>query len=137
MKKLFNTSLLLWAICLVFSSCATAGGVKQTLKNGGFSGALDRKAKISKVGSLRSDKAVVTFFYYEREFGNKRLTQRLIAIKDGKYLGMYAVNDPPVRVTENAVCFSYPSADGNCIVLSHGDLPDDTYLDGESVVLFK
>jgi len=139
MKSTKSTTLLrmCWIALTVVAGCVSAGNIQSILKSGGFTGVLDGTEKIKEVGKINENGMRITFFYYEREFGNQRLTQRLIAIGDGKYIGMYPINDPPIRVSRNAICFPYEHAEGDCITMVNGRMPKKSYLDGESVELFK
>jgi hypothetical protein len=139
MKSTKTTSLLsrCWIALAIFAGCASAGNIQKILKNGGFTGVLDGTEKIKEVGEVKGNGVTMTFFYYEREFGNQRLTQRLIAIGDGKYIGMYPINDPPIKVSGDAICFPYEHAEGDCITVVNGRMPEKSYLDGESIELFK
>jgi hypothetical protein len=107
------------------------------LRRGSFSGTLDRSASVRFAGCAGEPGAELGVYYYAREWGNRRLTQRLIIVsKAHAYLGMYAVSSPPSKVERTRIVFPYPAGE-NEIVLRSGRLPGHVHLDGESLTLFK
>jgi len=113
-------------------------GLKDLLTRGGFSGELDASSSFKYVGCYDYEDSALGVYFYEREFGKARLTQRLIIISSsGEYLGMYAVPEPPESVVGSNVKFPFPNDYGNHISLKGGVLPRAVFLDGEEFELFK
>lgn len=111
--------------------------ISEILTAGGFSGILDDASSIQKVGSIESGEKKFDIYYYAREFSNQRLTQRLLVVEGGKYLGMYALNDKPTKIEGDKVLFPYAEEDGNNISIVDGKVPAEAFLDGELFELFK
>ena len=123
--------------CKTFSEIEESG-LKEIIVKGGFSGELDVYASLKYVGCYEHEENGLGVYFYEREFGNARLTQRLLVVssKEG-YLGMYAVPEPPESVVGSEIKFSFPDDYGNHISLKGDALPKVVLLDCEEFELFK
>lgn len=123
--------------CRFFSEIEEAG-LKEIIVKGGFSGELDASSSLKYVGCYEYEENGLGVYFYAREFGNARLTQRLLVVssKEG-YLGMYAVPEPPRSVVSSEIKFSFPDDYGNHISLKGDTLPKTVLLDGEEFELFK
>jgi hypothetical protein len=101
---------------------------------------LDGSATVRRVGCLPGARRgeVLSFYHYERVWGNARRSTRLIAVSSLRgYLGMYAVSDPPRSIRGNRIVFPYPAEHGNAIALRGGNLPGHVLIDGEPLTLFR
>lgn len=111
--------------------------ISEILTSGGFSGILDKASSIQEVGSIESGEKKFDIYYYAREFSNQRLTQRLLVVEGGKYLGMYALNDKPIKIEGDKILFPYAEENGNSISIVDGKVPAEAFLDGELFKFFK
>ncbi|MBY6105504.1 hypothetical protein KUW19_03255 [Ferrimonas balearica] len=138
-SKKFLTVGTLLSLLIAHSSASSLKSLDETLSAGGFSGTLDEHVQIKSFGCLHSELInSICVYYYTREFGNKRLTQRLIITSDQNgYEGMYNVPDEPITFEHGIIKFPYDADDGALIDLSTGEIPERIFLDGESFVLFK
>lgn len=108
------------------------------LSNDNFSGVLDANTSLKYFGGYKSGDRELGVYVYQREFGNHRLTQRLLFVLNGKhYLGMYEIPEPPVSMEGFNVVFPFSSEHGNTISLQTGELPTEVLLDGELMEFFK
>jgi len=107
------------------------GEVVETLNRGGFSGIIDSAASIRFQGCAGTQGGGVGVYFYQREFGNQRLAQRLILLSNDRYLGMYDVPGPPATVEPGRIVFNLPDEEGNVIPVREGALPPTVLLDGE------
>ncbi|MBB4638477.1 hypothetical protein [Longimicrobium terrae] len=108
------------------------------LTRGGFSGIIDRAASIRLVGCVRSAQGGVGVYYYQRVFGNHRMTHRLIFISNVEgYMGMYDVPGPPSRIEGERIIYDLPVDEGNEIRIRDGRPPRSVHLDGEVKELFR
>ena len=99
---------------------------------------MDEAAEINPVGTYRYPGDEIQVIYYAREFGNRRLAQRLLLLsKLNGYLGMYAIADPPTGMVDGRIQFPYEPNLGDKISIVGGKVPDRAYLDGENPELFK
>lgn len=112
--------------------------LKEIIVKGGFSGELDASTSLKYFGCYEYEENGLGVYFYEREFGNSRLTQRLLVVSSEEgYLGMYAVPEPPGSVVGSEIKFSFPDDYGNHISLKGGAIPKVVLLDGEEFELFK
>ena len=110
--------------------------IESVLLKGGFSGIFDKNAKMFFIGQYENGNINRKVYYYEREFGNARMTKRVVIVSGNVYSGMYDVpNDPPV-LREGVLIFSNQD-DGCCISLKGEELPKEVLVDGEILELFK
>lgn len=108
------------------------------ISKGGFSGIFDDSSSLKYSGCYEHDGNGLGVYFYEREFGNARLTQRLLIVSSREgYLGMYAVPEPPLSVNGSRIKFSFPGDYGNQILLDSGSPPEAVLLDGEKTEFFK
>jgi hypothetical protein len=92
--------------------------------------------EITKFGGLGNS---INVYIYIHTFGEgKRAANRLIFVKGKReYLGMYSVNDFPVRIENECLVFQNNVEDGTTLCLNANKLPEKVHLDGEISVLFK
>lgn len=89
-------------------------------------------------GTVHSEITCFHLYVFLREFGNKRLTKRLIILShDLHYLGMYEIPELPKMVDGNVVMFPLEEKWGNKIVFKGDHIPQEIYLDGESYTFFR
>ena len=88
------------------------------------------------IGQYKGGKIDRKVYYYEREFGNARLTKRVVIISGDVYSGMYSVPDDPPVLKEGILTFPNQS-DGCCISLKGEEPPKKVLIDGEILELFK
>ncbi len=110
--------------------------IESVLLKGGFSGIFDKNAKMFFIGQYENGNINRKVYYYEREFGNARLTKRVVIISGDVYSGMYSVPDDPPVLKEGILIFPNQS-DGCCISLKDEELPKEVLIDGEILELFK
>ena len=111
-------------------------GIESVLLKGGFSGIFDKNAKMFSIGQYKSGKIDRKVYYYEREFGNARLTKRVVIVSGNVYSGMYSVPDDPPVLKDGVIIFPNQD-DGCCISLKDEELPQKVLIDGEMLELFK
>jgi hypothetical protein len=117
--------------------------LKQLLARQGFSGALEGKIAIKRLGVFHCGSRSREVFYHSWEQSNPpgkaiHAAYRIIFLEDGnKYVGQYRVQDPPTKITRTAIVFDYPAGDGNTIECKGDSLPVELTLSGEGVTLFK
>lgn len=110
--------------------------IEGILIKGGFSGIFDKNTKMFFIGQYKGGKINRKVYYYEREFGNARLTKRVVIISGDVYSGMYSVPDDLPVLKEGFLIFPNQS-DGCCISLKDEELPKEVLIDGEILELFK
>ena len=59
--------------------------IEGILLKGGFSGIFDKNTKMFFIGQYKGGKIDRKVYYYEREFGNARLTKRVVIISGDVY----------------------------------------------------
>ncbi|MCG7537890.1 hypothetical protein [Pseudoalteromonas sp. OOF1S-7] len=145
-EKVIKISLLaLLTVCLLYfgesrADCNENTKVtSQKLSSQAFSGILDGREKIELIGGVSHLDFNYCIYFYAREFGNRRLAKRLVILdgNDGRYVGMFDVNDKPKGIVGNSIIFDYHDDLGNKIVVGPSGFPKNTYLDGEPKELFK
>ena len=113
------------------------------LRDGSFSGVLDEYVDLRRIGNIRfKDDTCFTLFLYSRSAAsspgtNVQGAMRLLVIRNYEYIGMYALDDPPVRIRENKLEFKAPKDWGNVIEFTKNGPPEKIHLQGEFRTLFK
>lgn len=118
--------------------------VFQILRSDGFSGVLDENVELSKIGAIEAEAVCLRLFVYVYTtetyggpMGARRMTKRLLILTPYHYLGMYAIDELPIRIADNKVEFPGREAVGNVIVFESAIPPKTIFLDGEQKSLFK
>ncbi|MGA3135751.1 MAG: hypothetical protein ABSC88_07135 [Terracidiphilus sp.] len=142
MKARICCLLLLSASLFAQTSRTPTSTLKQLLAQQGFSGALEGKIAIKRLGVFHCGSRTLEVFYHSWEQSNppgaRHAAYRIIFLEDGnKYIGQYRVQDPPTKITRTAIVFDYPAGDGNIIECEGDSLPEEVLLNGESGTLFK
>jgi hypothetical protein len=116
-------------------------GLVWTLKEEGFSNALDVYVEFQRLGNIKvNEQTCFTFYYYTREFpaaSNVHYSTRLLVFKNWNYVGMYGTDGSKT-----------PEIDGNAIVFrgefeswktafDQDDPPIKVYIQGKSRSLLK
>jgi hypothetical protein len=93
---------------------------------------LEKPYLLNKVGMVEGEGNCFLIYYYEKEFGNKRLTKRLVIIpsKSGDF-GLYDIPETPYEIKNKSVHFKLQEETGNQINLNISELPKSIYLDAE------
>ena len=147
-----NIALIL-LICIATSCSAFANGnvpendfdryeVFQILKADGFSGVLNQKVILNKIGDVKNGETCFNLFSYRYNFTPKggsaeHMANRLLILSNSHYLGMYSIDELPVNISGNILEFPGNKNEGNTIVFNGGTPPNKIYLDGEVRELFK
>jgi hypothetical protein len=142
MKARICFLLLLSASVFAQTPRTSTSTLKQLLAQQGFSGALEGKIAIKRLGVFHCGSRTLEVFYHSWEQSNppgaRHAAYRIIFLEDGnKYIGQYRVQDPPTKITRTAIVFEYPAGDGNTIECEGDSLPDEVSLNGEYGTLFK
>ena len=137
-------------IAMLFSATILAqqphtstSSLKQLLDQQGFSGALEGKIAIKRLGVFHCGSRTLEVFYHTWEESNPpgkaiHAAYRIFFLENGnKYIGQYMVQDPPTKITRTAIVFGYPASDGNSIACDGDNLPESVELNGEGSALFK
>jgi hypothetical protein len=109
----------------------------------GFSGALEGKIAIKRLGVFHCGSRTLEILYHSWEESNPpgkaiHAAYRIVFLENGnKYVGQYMVQDPPVKITRTEIVFGYPEGDGNIIECEGDSLPKEVTLNGEYGTLFK
>ena len=117
--------------------------LKHLLAQQGFSGALEGKIAIKRLGVLRCGSRTLEVFYHSWEESHPpgkaiHAAYRIVFLENGnKYVGQYKVQDPPTKITRTAIVFDYPAGDGNNIECEGDSLPEEVMLNGADAILFK
>lgn len=117
--------------------------LKHLLAQQGFSGALEGKIAIKRLGVLRCGSRTLEVFYHSWEESHPpgkaiHAAYRIVFLENGnKYVGQYKVQDPPTKITRTAIVFDYPAGDGNNIECEGDSLPEEVTLNGADAMLFK
>ena len=117
--------------------------LKHLLAQQGFSGALEGKIAIKRLGVFHCGSRPLEVFYHTWEESHPpgkaiHAAYRIVFLENGnKYVGQYKVQDPPTKTTRTAMVFDYPARDGNTIECEGDSLPEEVTLNGESGVLLK
>lgn len=90
------------------------------------------------LGELNSNSSIFKLFIYTNEFGNNRLTKRLLVFsRTDNYIGMYDIPELPTKIEKNKVVFPLEEKWGNSITFEGGSPPKKIYLDGETYSFFR
>ena len=112
--------------------------LRRLLAQQGFSGVLEGRIAIKRLGILECGSRPVEVFYYSWEESNPpgkaiHAAYRIIFLENGhRYLGQYKVQDPPTKITRTTIIFNYPAGDGNTIECEGDSLPQEATLNGET-----
>jgi len=115
--------------------------LKQLLAQQGFTGALEGKITIKRLGVFNCGSRTLEVFYHTWEESHPpgkaiHAAYRIVFLEDGdKYVGQYMVQDPPTKITRTAIVFGYPASDENTIQCEGNSLPVGVTLNGEGRVL--
>jgi len=102
--------------------------IEKTLENAG----LVKPYLLDAVGAIKGKENCFVIYYYEKEFGNQRLTQRLVVVpQNGDSLGLYGIPERPTEIKNSTVYFNFSKKLGNHIDFNVHELPENIYLDGE------
>jgi len=142
--KLNAFSVMLFSATMLAQQPHTStSSLKHLLAQQGFSGALEGKITIKRLGVFHCGSRPLEVFYHTWEESNPagkaiHAAYRIVFLENGnKYLGQYKVQDPPTKITQTAIVFGYPASDGNSIACEGDSLPESIELNGEGGVLFK
>jgi len=93
---------------------------------------LQKPYLLNKLGVVEGEENCFLTYYYEKEFGNKRLTKRLIIIPSkGEDFGLYAIPETPLEIKNKTIHFKLQEKTGNQVSLNIPELPKSIYLDAE------
>jgi len=143
MKASFFCLLLLSTGIFAQTPRTSTSTLRHLLAQQGFSGALEGKIAIKRLGVFHCGSRPLEVFYHSWEESNPpgkaiHAAYRIVFLENGnKYVGQYMVQDPPVNITRTAIVFDYPEGYGNTIECEGESLPEQVQLNGESGVLFK
>ncbi len=114
------------------------GEIKQILQSEAPQDTFTADYDLKFLGSVKTEKTNFNLYLFLKEFGNKRLTKRLIVFsKDFDYLGMYDIPEFPQMVKGDRVIFPLDEKWGNSIVFEGASPPREIYLDGETYSFFR
>jgi hypothetical protein len=130
-----------------FGSCY--GVLRKPLSQGGFSGEPDcnkislRVDKLGKVTRTRDSLDVYLIVY--RSIPEPGMVshggEKIIILKDDKlYLGQYSITPNPlkkIRIEGGELIFQFPKDTVNRVKINAEELPEEIYVGGESVTLYK
>jgi hypothetical protein len=143
MKASIGCLLLLSASVFAQAPRTSTSTLRQLLAQQGFSGALEGKIAIKRLGVLHCGSRSLEVFYHSWEESHPpgkaiHAAYRIVFLENGhKYVGQYKMQDPPTKVTRTAIVFDYPEGDGNTIACEGDALPEEVTLDGADAVLLK
>ena len=143
MKAAICYLLLMSATVLAQTPHTPISTLRDLLARQGFSGALEGKIAIKRLGVFHCGARPLEVFYHSLEESNPpgkaiHTAYRIVLLENGiTYVGQYKVQDPPVKITRTAIVFGYPEGGGNTIECEGEALPEQVQLNGESGVLFK
>jgi hypothetical protein len=142
--KLNAFSVMLFSATILAQQPHTStSSLKHLLAQQGFSGSLEGKITIKRLGVFHCGSRPLEVFYHTWEQSNPpgkaiHSAYRIVFLENGnKYVGQYKVQDPPTKITRTAIVFGYPTSDGNSISCEGDNLPESALLNGESDDLFK
>jgi hypothetical protein len=120
------------------------GEIFRVLKAGGFSGVLNQKVQLTKIGAIEIKNTCLNLYVYtftsESKGGPKgarHMATRLLILSNTEYLGMYPIDELPTGLVGNTLEFPGSTEEGNSIVFSNEVPPEKIYLGGEVRRLFK
>jgi hypothetical protein len=142
MKASICCLLLLSAAVIAQTPRTSTRTLKQLLAQQGFSGALEGKIAIKRLGVFQCGSRTLEVFYHSWEQSNppgaRHAAYRILFLEAGnRYVGQYRVQDPPTKITRTAIVFDYPSGEGNNIECAGDNLPEEVLLNGEGGSLFR
>ena len=143
MKASICCLLILSASIFAQSPCTSTRTLKQLLAQQGFSGALEGKITIKRLGIFHCGSRPLEVSYHTWEESHPpgkaiHAAYRIIFLENGnKYLGQYMVQYPPTKMTRSAIIFDYPEDDGRIIECEGDSLPKQVTLNGADRVLGK
>ena len=121
----------------------STGSLKRLLAQQGFTGALEGKITIKRLGIFHCGSRQLEVFYHTWEESNPpgraiHAAYRVVLLENGsRYVGSYKVQDPPAKIARAAIFFDYPKDAGNVIACDDNSLPESVVLNGEGADLFK
>jgi hypothetical protein len=142
MKMRICCALFLSASILAQEAHTSLTSLKNLLAKQGFTGALDGKITIKRLGVLHCGSRQFESFYHTWEQSNppgaRHAAYRVVLVEEGsKYVGSYRVPESPARITRSAILFNFEDEDGNIIQCDGDNPPASVVLDGEFSTLFK
>ena len=143
MKARLCCLLLLSASIFAQTPRTSTSTLRHLLAQQGFSGALEGKIAIKRLGVFHCGSRPLEVFYHSWEESNPpgkaiHAAYRIVFLENGnKYVGQYKVQDPPVKITRTAIVFGYPEGDGNTIECEGDSLPEKVNLNVGDGTLFK
>jgi hypothetical protein len=120
-----------------------AGQIRKYLSSQGFTGELNGKVEITKLGNIAVGSTRYKIFYYAWEESNPsgaavHASYRVILIRgSNRYIGSYSVEGRPKKLGLSSIQFDYPEAVGNKIIFDKNGPPAKVLLNGELQVLAK
>jgi hypothetical protein len=117
--------------------------LRQLLAQQGFSGALEGKVSIKRLGVLHCGSRPLEVFYHSWEESRPpgmaiHAAYRIVFLENGnQYIGQYKVQYPPTKIKGNTILFTSPDGNGNTIACEGDNLPQSVVLNGELLDLFK
>lgn len=122
--------------------------LRSALVAGGFTGPTDcslAELSAKHIGSIHSGSS--SFDVYDYRYRTKPEPglvphggQKIIVLRDGKYLGHYALSTPPyqeISIEQNSVRIKVPADVGNTFTFSELGPPSRAWLNGENLDLSK
>jgi hypothetical protein len=129
--------------CCAFANSSGTEAIRKTLATQGFTGALDGKIAIKKLGVIAVGPTAYQIFSYIWEESCPpgaaiHASQRIVVMAGtGRYIGSYSVEDPPTRLVRNAILFGYSESLGNRIRFDRNGPPTKIHLNGELHIFAK
>ena len=142
MKSLICCVLLFSINLLAQPPHTSVSALRKILAQQGFSGALEGKITIERLGVLHCGSRQLEAFYHTWEQSNPpgraiHAACTVVLLEGSKYVGQYHVPDRPARITRSAILFNFRGEDGNIIQCDGDNLPESVVLDGQDAKFFK
>lgn len=93
---------------------------------------MQKPYSLNVIGVIEGENNCFLVYYFEKEFGNKRLAKKLVIFPlYGNYFGQYAIPETPLEIKGKSVHFGFDAESGNSVNLNLPELPKNIYLDSE------
>jgi hypothetical protein len=123
-------------LLILFSCFVHAGPTPDNVCNLSENLICGSDTELSFFGTLGNKYKVFNYTYVFNN-GTRAANRILFTIRDNEFVGMFNVDESPLKIKGYCIYFNIPEEEGNSICLKDGVLPQQAWVDGSNLELFR